>query len=182
MSGRFIAVVGPSGVGKDTVMRALAAAEPRLECVRRTITRPGDAGGEDFDGVSQETFAQMELAGDFALSWTAHGLQYGIPATVHARLAAGADMLANLSRAMLATAADRFPGIEVIWLTATKEALAARLSSRGRETSDEITKRLARAECDISPPPGAHIMDNSGPLDRTVTTVLARLYPLSVAR
>ena len=29
MTGRFIAIVGPSGVGKDSVMEALAEADPK---------------------------------------------------------------------------------------------------------------------------------------------------------
>ena len=48
MTGRFIAVVGPSGVGKDSVMQGMAARDPRIVLARRVITRPSDAGGEDF--------------------------------------------------------------------------------------------------------------------------------------
>ena len=92
MTGRLIAVVGPSGVGKDTVMAALVAADPRLALVRRVITRPSDAGGEDFDGVDRATFETMRDAGAFALWWSAHELSYGIPVEVDAALAAGRDM------------------------------------------------------------------------------------------
>ena len=56
MTGRFIAIVGASGVGKDSVMAALAASDPRLRLVRRVITRPSAAGGEDFDGVTEDAF------------------------------------------------------------------------------------------------------------------------------
>ncbi|HMB13658.1 MAG TPA: phosphonate metabolism protein/1,5-bisphosphokinase (PRPP-forming) PhnN, partial [Roseovarius sp.] len=44
--GRLIAVVGPSGVGKDTLMRAMVAERPNLRRVRRVITRRADDGGE----------------------------------------------------------------------------------------------------------------------------------------
>ncbi|MEO0912102.1 MAG: hypothetical protein AAFY59_03810 [Pseudomonadota bacterium] len=40
MTGRFIAVVGPSGVGKDSVMAGMAARTGQLKLVRRVITRP----------------------------------------------------------------------------------------------------------------------------------------------
>ena len=50
--GRLIAVVGPSGVGKDSVMAGLHGAIPDLHLVRRVITRAPDLGGEDYDAVS----------------------------------------------------------------------------------------------------------------------------------
>ncbi|MGB0905008.1 MAG: phosphonate metabolism protein/1,5-bisphosphokinase (PRPP-forming) PhnN, partial [Mangrovicoccus sp.] len=39
MTGRFIAVVGPSGVGKDSVMAGLMERRPDLLLAKRVITR-----------------------------------------------------------------------------------------------------------------------------------------------
>ena len=75
----IFAVVGPSGAGKDTLIQGALAARPDLRLVRRVITRPTDAGGEDFEGVTEDDFAARRRAGDFALHWQAHGLSYGIP-------------------------------------------------------------------------------------------------------
>ena len=50
--GVFVAVVGPSGAGKDTLIdyaRAHLAGEPDYEFVRRVITRPNDGSSEDHD-------------------------------------------------------------------------------------------------------------------------------------
>ena len=69
MTGRLFAVVGPSGAGKDTLMAAARAARPGLVLVRRVITRPESAGGEDFEGVGETEFALRLAAGDFALHW-----------------------------------------------------------------------------------------------------------------
>ncbi|MFD1807738.1 hypothetical protein ACFSHQ_04955 [Gemmobacter lanyuensis] len=44
MTARIVAVVGPSGAGKDTLMDAACAARPDLRRVRRWITRPAEAG------------------------------------------------------------------------------------------------------------------------------------------
>ena len=178
MSGRFIAVVGPSGVGKDTVMEAMAAADTRLALVRRVITRPTSAGGETFNGVSVPVFKAMERDGAFALSWTAHGLHYGIPAEVDTMLASGRDMLANLSRGMLLQAQQRFPTLQVISLTADADTLATRLAARGRETRDEIAKRLARAGSGMPDGISATPIDNSGDLADTVAAALNSLYPV----
>jgi ribose 1,5-bisphosphokinase len=174
MSGRLIGVVGPSGVGKDTVMEAVARAWPGLHLVRRVITRPEEAGGEAFDGVSDEVFRRRVVDGDFALHWQAHGLQYGIPRGVEDVLAEGRVAMVNLSRAVLGEAQDSFPGFAVLSLTATPEVLARRLQGRGRESAEDIARRLARADSGL--PAGLDrvvTIDNSGALEDTVAAVLA---------
>lgn len=177
MTGRLIAVVGPSGVGKDSVMEALVAARPDMRLARRVITRPTDAGGEDFDGVPPETFAQMAQDNAFALSWFAHGLHYGIPASIVADLGAGHDVLANLSRGMLDRAQRDFPGMITLNLTADRAVLASRLTARGREAADDIAARLDRANQPLPTGIQALTLDNSGALQDTITNILRHLYP-----
>jgi ribose 1,5-bisphosphokinase len=126
----LVLVVGPSGAGKDTVLglaRQALAGDKRFRFIRRVITRPADAGGEDHEAVSEEAFARRE----FALSWGAHGLRYGIPLNVVDDLARGVVVVANVSRGVIAEAASA-------------EILARRLATRGRETAEDIAKRLAR--------------------------------------
>ena len=175
-NGRFIAVVGPSGVGKDSLMEALIASQPDFHRVRRVITRPRDAGGEDFEGVTREQFEARRDAGAFALWWAAHDMLYGIPASVHRTLGLGIDVLANLSRAQLPAAQRVFPTLHVLHVTAAPEVLAARLSARGRETPDQIRARLAR---EVPLPEGLPVtrIDNGGRLSDSVAAALSALYP-----
>jgi ribose 1,5-bisphosphokinase len=142
--GRLIGVVGPSGVGKDSLMEALVARRPDLHRVRRVITRPETAGGEVFEGITPALFAARAAGGDFALHWTAHGLSYGVPARVRDVLGTGRDALVNLSRGVLGKAARQFETFHVLHVTARPEVLAARLNARGRETPQDIARRLAR--------------------------------------
>src|SRR5487761_2171053 len=79
----------------------------------------------------------------FALRWRAHGLDYGIPEDIEDDLARGRIVIANVSRAVIADAAARFP-VRVIAVTAPAAILAARLAGRGRETEADIAARLAR--------------------------------------
>jgi ribose 1,5-bisphosphokinase len=139
----LVLVVGPSGAGKDTLLNAARralAGDVRFRFARRVITRQADPGGEDHEPVTPAQFA----ARAFALQWQAHGLQYGIAADITTDLAAGAVVVANVSRAVIAAAAERFP-VRVIEVTAPPDVLAARLAARGRETAADIAARLARA-------------------------------------
>lgn len=176
----IIAVVGPSGVGKDSVMQALADRDPGFRIQRRVITRPEDAGGEVFTGVKPEEFARMAAAGDFALHWQAHGLSYGIPVEVYDLRKGARAVLVNLSRGVLRAAQDRFGDLIVLSLTAAPEVLAERLAARGREDAADRARRLDRAGAPL--PAGLRRVievDNSGALEATVETVLARLQPES---
>lgn len=138
----IFAVVGPSGAGKDTLIRGALAARPDLHLVRRVITRPTEAGGEDFEGVTPEDFADRRARGDFALTWEAHGLSYGIPTD---QITRPGGVIFNGSRAALPAAVRVFPGLRVILVTAPDIILAARLAARGRETARDIRERLSRA-------------------------------------
>ena len=178
MSVRIIAVVGPSGVGKDTVMAAMAAADPSLSLVRRVITRAGDVGGEQITSVSQAAFDRRAASGDFVLHWRAHGLSYGIPAQIRTDIAQGRVPLVNLSRRVLTEAQARFENLAVISLTAVPEVLAARLLARAREPEADVQDRLARAALPL--PEGltrVHEVDNSGPLDTTLAAIRTALQP-----
>lgn len=179
MSGRFIAVVGPSGVGKDSLMEALCARHPKIVRARRVITRDPEAGGEDFEPVGPALFAARVAGGDFALYWRAHDLSYGIPISVKQTLQNGGDVLANLSRGVLPRAACVFDDLLVLHVTARPEILSDRLRRRGREGRGEIDRRLARPAPVL--PEGLDVIeiDNSGCLDRAVEAAGVALYPVN---
>lgn len=141
-AGVLVLVVGPSGAGKDTLLetaRRTLRDAPSFRFVRRVITRIAEAGGEEHEAVTPEEFATRR----FALSWHIHGLSYGIPDDITRDLACGRVVIANVSRAIVADAASRFP-VRVIEVTASPDILAARLAERGREGASARTERLAR--------------------------------------
>lgn len=172
----LVGVVGPSGAGKDTLMdgaRAALAGDARFVFARRVITRPAAAGGEDHQPASADDFAQMRDQGDFALWWNAHGLSYGIPARIAAEAGQGRVVVANLSRGVLAEAAARFP-LLVLEITAPLDLRAARLAARGRESVEDVARRLSR---EAPLPEGLDIrrVVNDGPPEQGVAAVLAVL-------
>lgn len=177
MPGRVFAVVGPSGAGKDTLIAAARGVRRDLHVVRRVITRPEEAGGEPFEGVSPADFAARAARGEFVLTWEAHGLHYGIPGSVLDAVSEGRDVIFNGSRAMLVEAWEVFPNLTVILVTAPIQVLAERLASRGRETTEEIAARLARARYDVPPGIPVRVVENGGRLEDAVAAFLTALQP-----
>ena len=171
---RLVAVVGPSGAGKDTLMAMACAARPDIRAARRVITRPSEAGGEDFEGVAEAEFAARAEAGEFALHWRAHGLGYGIPT---AELSGAGTVLFNASRAVLGAAAVRFPGLVVVLVTAPQTVLAARLAGRGRETDADQAARLRRAAFALPEGIAARQVMNDTTADEGLARFLAALQP-----
>lgn len=181
MGGRLIYLMGPSGSGKDSLIEA--AREPlrtrNCEVVRRVITRSVESVGEDAIDVSREEFEQRSTQGDFALSWQANGLNYGIPVRIDQWLAEGRDVLINGSRGHLTEAQQRYPTLLPVLLTVKDEALRERLLRRGREGPAEIEARLRRntlfVDDDSNGDPQIRRLDNSGDIADTVANLLQLL-------
>lgn len=167
-TGAIVVVVGPSGAGKDSVIGFVAqhfADRADIDFVRRVITRPSDAGGEDHESISGEVFDSRMSAGDFAVAWQAHGLKYGIPKDALEKVQAGRILIANGSRAVLGQFRQTFPRVAIVNITASPQVLASRLVARGRESEQDILNRLKRQVPDIFDEPDVTTIDNSGPLE-----------------
>lgn len=145
--GCFVVIVGPSGAGKDTLLRGVAdvlAGDHRFVFARRIITRACD-GTEDHDCISEAEFTRLKEAEAFLLCWSANGLSYGLPGDLKRDLAGGRYVVANVSRAALPDVRERFVRHLIVHVTATPEVLARRLAARGREDAAQQQARLARA-------------------------------------
>lgn len=172
-TGRLFTIVGPSGVGKDTILDAALAQSPQIRKIKRVITRSETAGGEVINGVTRQEFERQRAENRFAVTWHAHGLAYGIPHIVDDLLAANMDVVFNGSRKAMADIVARFPNVIVLSITADEQTLRERLIARGRETTEQIKSRLARAQTPL--PDGLRVIeiDNSGDLAKPVQKLVA---------
>jgi phosphonate metabolism protein PhnN/1,5-bisphosphokinase (PRPP-forming) len=145
-AGTLFLVVGPSGVGKDALIQA---ARPLLlphgfAFPRRWITTLEDRG-EDHIPVTCADFDEAVGRGFIDLHWSAHGLRYGIPASVRDDLSTGLHVIANASRSLMGEARARFAHLRIFHITAPMQLVRLRLFERGRENAAMIEERFQRA-------------------------------------
>jgi ribose 1,5-bisphosphokinase len=154
--GRLVVVAGPSGAGKDTLLRFarnLFRGDPNIVFPHRVVTREPSAE-EDHEALSEADFAAAVAAGGFAFWWYAHGLNYAVGAAVDDDIRAGKTVVCNVSRAVIAELRCRYANVRVVLVTAPGEVLAARLAARGRAADGPLGTRLARggpAPSDLAP-------------------------------
>jgi ribose 1,5-bisphosphokinase len=164
---RLIYIMGPSGCGKDALMaearRVLPAEKPVL-FAHRYITRPADAGGENHVALSRAEFQMRLLRGLFSLSWESHGFAYGIGGEIDLWMERGLTVVVNGSREALPRAIQAYPDLLPVLVTVPEDMLRERLGARGRESAEELERRLARARLPVSEVPGLVRFDNAGSL------------------
>lgn len=195
--GWFVAIVGPSGAGKDTVINAvhevLANNEDFL-FTRRIITRQSGItrqnrqdenskklGNEDNIEVSVAKFQKLLDQDAFSMHWFAHGICYGLPADIENDVKQGKIVIANISRNSLGMAKKLFDHVFVVEINAPAKILKERLINRKRESKSDIAERLERANVPILFPDGAEhcYIDNSGDVKIAVGKLLAILEKLA---
>ena len=172
--GTLILVVGASGAGKDTLIagaRERLVGDPAFVFPRRFITRPAGSPGEDHIAVDVPTFEKMRAASAFALAWQAHGLCYGVPASIAGDLAAGRHVVVNVSRGVVSAAREQYHPVLAVLVTACAATLATRLAERDREAPQEIAARLVRAGA-VQALGAVHELANDGTVAEGVDALL----------
>jgi ribose 1,5-bisphosphokinase len=145
--GRLVLVVGPSGAGKDTLLRLAQAAlidDPCVVFPRRIVTRESSAD-EDNVAVGADEFRRALDHGDFAAHWEAHGHSYALPRAINDDIRAGHAVVVNVSRTVIGALRETYANVVVVAITAPPEVLAERLAARARHSDGNIADRLARS-------------------------------------
>jgi guanylate kinase len=177
-----VVISGPSGAGKDAVMRRLRergfpVAIPATMTTR--APREGEVDGVHHVFVTPDEFLRNVAAGELLEHAEVYGNLYGVPRSqVRKALATGNDVLIRVDvqgaeslRAALPDALSLFIAPE------SRERLAARLNGRGTESEGERERRLAAADRELEEARHfSHMVTNvEGNLDATVDAVWALL-------
>lgn len=149
-------MVGPSAVGKSTVVRRVRELLPDLFFSVSATTRdprPGEVDGRDYRFVSREEFDRM-VADDQLLEWAdIHGglQRSGTPAQpVEERLAAGEPVLVEVDLTGARNIVERLPEATTVFLAPPSwDVLVERLTGRGTETPEAVERRLSTARTEM---------------------------------
>ena len=181
MSRGLIYMVGPSGVGKDSLLAWLSQRPQQdfpapLHIARRSITRRADGGTEKHEALTEQAFWDLEASGGFAMCWEANGLRYGIRRSELAPLESGHWVLVNGSRAFVPEVRRAWPRASILHIQAPAAVVRERLLARGREMGAVLEARIQRYQA-LSEARLAGDMEllNAGSLDESGHTLLALL-------
>ena len=145
--GALIAVCGPSGAGKDSLLRRaqeINRGTTRLVFPRRIVTR-SVSDFEEHDTATPDEFDRTLASGGFAFWWDAHGLKYGLAASIDEDIRAGRCVMCNVSRMVIPALRNRYSQVVAVLITAPQDVLMARLAARARATDGDLTQRMARS-------------------------------------
>jgi ribose 1,5-bisphosphokinase len=95
-----------------------------------------------------------------------------VPAAIDRDLAAGRAVVVNVSRTIIAEAETRYPNLCVCVVNACAAVRAARLQQRGRESGEDIARRLERAGRFAVTARRVREIDNDGPLAGSVAALV----------
>lgn len=148
--GGVFVVSGPSGSGKDTVLKGLFAKNPDIVFSISSITRamrPGEKEGEKYNFISREHFEEM-IKNDLLLEHNVFvGNYYGTPRIpVEKAVSEGRDIIIEVDVNGAAQIRKKLPeAVTVFIMPPSFEELKRRLVGRGTESEELIEKRLRSA-------------------------------------
>lgn len=149
---------GPSGVGKDSIIREL---EQRFRDLRYVVTattrdpRQGEVPGESYFFVTQSDYDQMLADGELLAAARVHDHSYGAPlGELRKAFAAGQDVLLKIDVQGAVQVRRRLPQAIFIFLAPpSMNDLVERLRARHTESPQELERRLRDAKFEMEQRP-----------------------------
>ena len=150
----LLAVSGPSGVGKGTMVKTLIARrEDVVESVSCTTRAPreGEVHGREYYFLTREEFERRIKEDDF-LEYDEHfGSFYGTPKSFVKETLKEKSVILEIDVVGALNAKKAFPNSVLVMIAPPSvEELKNRLLSRGTESEQDVEKRLSRLEFELS--------------------------------
>jgi guanylate kinase len=163
-SGLLLVMCGPSGVGKSTISRRLAETTQITYAVSVT-TRPkktADVTGKTYEHIDAESFFHRLDADEFLEYAQVYGDYYGTPKhPTLDLLGQGRDVLLEIDVQGALQVRYQYPDATLIFILPPDEpTLLRRLEDRGRDSSEEMSRRFRAAKREIHMAKGSRAFDH----------------------
>ena len=176
----LVIISGPSGVGKDSVVRRLCELNPDLYFVVTATnrpSRPGEVEGIDYHFVTTTHFEEM-IANDELLEYAlVYGQYKGVPREGVCRaLSSGHDAIMRLDVQGSATVRAKVPqSLTIFLLPPSLDVLMQRLGQRATDSPEQVAQRVqtALAELERVREFDYVVVNEHGALDQTANKILA---------
>ena len=180
----LVIISGPSGVGKDTIIDALRARDPKeggdyhyvVTCTTRS-PRPGEIPDVSYHFLTPDEFHALRDAGELLEANEVHGNWYGTPRREVAQaLAAGRDVILKIDVQGARVVKGRIPDALLVFIVPpSMEALFQRLRSRATETANELELRQRNAAIELARQGDYDqvVTNETGEVDRTAAEIEA---------
>ena len=154
MANLFI-IAAPSGCGKTSLVKALLGSSSKLSVsVSHTTRKPrkGEINGENYHFVSKERFGEMIANNDFVEHAEVFGNMYGTArSNIKKKLEANIDIILEIDWQGARQVRENMPNsISIFILPPSKNVLLQRLTDRGQDDEETISKRMKNSESEMS--------------------------------
>ena len=150
-----IVLSSPSGAGKTSISKKLLQKDKKLSLSISCTTRPkrkGEVNKKDYIFISEEDFKKKIKKSMFLEQATVFGYRYGTLAqTVSNFFKRNRDVLFDIDwQGFQQLKQSGMDVVGIFILPPNKKELIRRLKKRGRDTSEEMKKRMSLAQDEIS--------------------------------
>ncbi len=153
--GTLYILSAPSGAGKTSLVKALIN-QDSLTCVSVSHTtraaRPGEMDGRDYHFTDHAEFDRLIATNDFLEFAEVFTNKYATSRCwVEATLAEGKDVILEIDWQGAQQVRQLMPqSVSIFILPPSQEALQQRLNTRGQDTAEIISQRMAEAVSEMS--------------------------------
>ncbi len=173
---RIVVIEGPSGAGKDTIIKTLMKRYPerfgKLVSVATRAMRPNESEGNPYHFVSNEEFDRMVESGDIFEHTVRHGEKRGMSERYILELFdANKIPLKDCDIIGVRALKSRFQNVTTIFITADKKEIERRLIGRGDKPED-IARRLTDYDKCILDAKYYDYVINNDDLEKTIDKII----------